>query len=53
MGKREKNKKFIYIYTFLNFLNFFYFFFFNFVVVIFTKLKHCKEVHYKGLFKID
>ena len=24
----------------------------NFVVVIFTKLKHYKEVHYKALFKI-
>ena len=25
----------------------------NFVVVIFIKLKRCKEVHYKALFKID
>ena len=25
----------------------------NFVVVISTKLKHCKEFHYKVLFKID
>ena len=25
----------------------------NFVVVIFTKLKHYKEVHCKALFKID
>ena len=51
MGKRENSKIHIYIFFLVNsegdVIDI------NFVVVISTKLKHCKEVHYKVLFKID
>ena len=46
---REKIKKIIYIYIYIYFWS-------NQVLLCgchFYQMKHCKEVHYKALFKID